>query len=540
MNKKIAFISTIFISSLLTGCNLLGSSGGGNIDDTKTQIGISNWGGGYGTEWLKSVTEQYAELVKDKSFEDGKKGVQFVLNQEKEHHDTADKINGLTSIDIVFDEGVQYNMWQGQNVFKDITEVLTEANPYDNNKKIIDKMSSEQKAALNKNDKYYAIPGYAGSWGIVYNKELMDANGGLYFKEGGGFTTSSGNRTVGPDGVANTYDDGLPSTFEELLTLCQAAKGKNLVPMICSGSSADTYLPATLNNLAASYDGKDVVLGRLTCTANNVTVVDLEDKTKTEVINVTQENGYELHRTEGLYKAFNFFEQLLAKGYMIDSNNNKSTIFDDGVTNLAAQKYFLNECPNGKKALMLIEGDWWFNEAEEYVEEKYGSDLSSANYGFLAFPSKDGESYRYNSLADYCYVRKGSDNAKWEAVKDFLFYCFSDQALNNFTKITNTKWNLNYTMDAEVKASLNPFGQSLVDFYESEHNHFVEPISQDPFFIANEGIIQPYHSTYIQISYSKNIINFLNGQATAGYEQTAHGYIKLLHKTWQDKNIWTK
>lgn len=540
MKKRLALITGVLAASLLSGCNAFGPSGP-DVDNTKTQISISNWGGGYGTKWLKSITDKYAEIVKDKSFEDGKKGVQFTLTQEKEHHDTADKIKGLTTIDIIFDEGVHYNMWQGQDVFRDITDVVTETNPYDN-KKIVDKMTTAQVSGLSKDGKYYAVPGYAGTYGFAYNKDLMDANGGLYFKQGGGFTTSSGSRTVGPDGVANTFDDGLPSTIEELLALFQAAKGKNLVPVTCAGGPASYYLPAAINNLAASYDGKDVVEGRLTSVANNVTVIDLNDKTKTETINVNVSNGYELFRTEGMYKAFTFFEQLLSKGYMIDSNNGKSTLFDDGVTNLAAQKNFINECPNGKKALMLIEGDWWFNEAEEFVQAKYGTDLSKANYGFLPLPTKAGntESYRYDSLADYCYVRKAIDNNKWAALKDFLFYVFSDEALNNFTKVTNTRWNLKYTLTTEVKDSLNPFGRSLNDLYESEHTHIVNPLSQDQFFIKNEGVIVPHHADYIQISYQKNIISFLNGSATPGYEQTGFGYTKLLHQTWKDKNIWSK
>ena len=63
--------------------------GGGNtsdlesIDTTKSQLRIGNFDGGVGTQWLNEAIDRFEELYKDKSFEDGKKGVQILVDRHK-------------------------------------------------------------------------------------------------------------------------------------------------------------------------------------------------------------------------------------------------------------------------------------------------------------------------------------------------------------------------------------------------------------------------------------------------------------------------
>ena len=547
MKRKVVITSGLFLSTLLlTGCNLFGSGGSGDVDSTKTQIGISNYGGGYGTEWLEALTAKYAEKVKDVEFEPGKKGVQFTLNQEKEHRDTVAKIKGLTSIDIVFDEGIQYNMWATSDCFKDITEIVNAENPYDGGKTIASKMSGEQQESLLKNGKYYAMPSYTGSYGITYNQELLDSNS-LYFKDGGGWTNASGKLTKGPDGIAGTYDDGLPVTQEDFMKLCRQAKTKGLVPLVAAGKTAPYYIPAFLLNYAACYEGSDIAKGRFSSSSQGVPVVDLEDPSKVENIDITPSNGYDFFRTEGFYKAFTLLDNLFSikngdsvnkDAYMIDYADGISSAFNTSITHKAMQKYFVEGCRNGKNALMMIEGDWWFNEGIEYIESAYKGDYSKAKFGWMPLPRKSegNDSVYYNSLSSYCYVREGIDASKQNAVKDFLLYAYSDEALNDFTKITNTRWGLDYSLTSEVRSSLHPFGQSLNAFYESEKTHIIPSVSQDPFFIKNEGSLVVYHSDYIKLNNASNIVNYLYDERN--FTTTGYGYMKELYNVWKKKSIW--
>ena len=57
----------------LVGCGPRGEQ----IDATKTQLHVSNYDGGFGTEWLYAAKDRFTELVKDVSFESGKTGVQI-------------------------------------------------------------------------------------------------------------------------------------------------------------------------------------------------------------------------------------------------------------------------------------------------------------------------------------------------------------------------------------------------------------------------------------------------------------------------------
>ena len=127
----------------------------------------------------------------------------------------------------------------------DVTDVLTETSKYDG-KKIVDKMSAQQQAAVSKGGNMYAVPHYTSSYGIVYNMSLFNVNN-WYFKDG--YTlpanynpddaiadynkyqatninsmfiaSSSDKKTAGPDGVYKTEDDGLPCTYDEFFWLCK-------------------------------------------------------------------------------------------------------------------------------------------------------------------------------------------------------------------------------------------------------------------------------------------------------------------------------
>ena len=53
------------------------------VDNTRTQIYVFNFNGGYGADWLNSVKQRYEELHKDDVYEEGKKGVQIMVSNQK-------------------------------------------------------------------------------------------------------------------------------------------------------------------------------------------------------------------------------------------------------------------------------------------------------------------------------------------------------------------------------------------------------------------------------------------------------------------------
>lgn len=71
------------VGSLLAAVLLLLTAGGGltacgdsqGIDETKTQLYIGNFDGGFGDEWLSVLGDRFEELHANDSYEDGKLGV---------------------------------------------------------------------------------------------------------------------------------------------------------------------------------------------------------------------------------------------------------------------------------------------------------------------------------------------------------------------------------------------------------------------------------------------------------------------------------
>ena len=98
----------------------------------------------------------------------------------------------------------------------DITEAVTEPlTEYGEQGSIEDKMTTQQQNWFKVNGSYYAIPHYEGYYGMFYDVDTFDERN-LFMTDSGTFTNYSG-RGKGVDGVAGTYDDGLPATYEEFL-----------------------------------------------------------------------------------------------------------------------------------------------------------------------------------------------------------------------------------------------------------------------------------------------------------------------------------
>jgi spermidine/putrescine-binding protein len=53
------------------------------VDETKSQLYVFNYNGGVGSAWITKAQEDFAKAFENYSFEDGKKGVQFMPENAK-------------------------------------------------------------------------------------------------------------------------------------------------------------------------------------------------------------------------------------------------------------------------------------------------------------------------------------------------------------------------------------------------------------------------------------------------------------------------
>lgn len=263
-------------ASGLVGCKKPDISQNNNheeqIDSTKTQLYVYNYDGGYRTDWLYAAKERYEALhAEDTNWETGKKGVQIYVNPPKMGID-ANKVKSNRD-EIYFAEDVPY--FGMQDVMGDITPALTTENPYDNNKKVVDKFTEAQKNYYGVKDssgnmQYYGVPNYAGYFGIAYNIDLFEEK--QYYIKDGVTEFSVDNlydcfvhsdtekKSAGPDGEYGTSDDGLPVTYTEFYALCDYISQMGQTPFEWSGQFYEKHLTGLLFSLVAQNEGSQQMM----------------------------------------------------------------------------------------------------------------------------------------------------------------------------------------------------------------------------------------------------------------------------------------
>ena len=220
------------IALSMAGC----SNGGIKIDDTKTQLYVFSYNGGVGNEWFDHTIESFEAKYADVSFEDGKLGVQVIPDKQKDAGTSMVDSFKNKNIDVVFNETVRYNEWVTKGNLKDISDIVLGENELDGNKRIVDKIPEDKKAALTAKDgKYYALPHYEAFRGVVYDVDLFKQKK-LYFAADRSvddfILTDNATKSAGPDGKTGTYDDGLPATYTEFWQLCDKMVASNVIPFI--------------------------------------------------------------------------------------------------------------------------------------------------------------------------------------------------------------------------------------------------------------------------------------------------------------------
>lgn len=496
--KRKLFKLLVIPAFLLCGCGK-----GEKIPDDKTVIRLYGYAGGYGRKWIDNLISRYTEAVKDVSFEPGKTGVYFLPTCNKNSPVSKDDIIP-TDYDIMFTESSSINEWFEDGCFECIDDVVTGENSFEPGKKIVDKMSDVQKEALKMKDgKYYALPTYSGVYGFIYNKDLFKSNN-YYFKDGGGFVMSdSDKKSAGPDGEFNTFDDGLPVTTDDYIDLCYLISNSD-APFLFSGQYRSQYACAWMFNAAASIDGEEITRARYDFNdIKNVPVAKISGNAvvdgEFETIDVTAKTGYELYRSKGFTEAFRLLDEIITTNMTKDGGQFTSNLecYDNTCTHQDAQTYFISPQSGSKRAAMLMEGTWWYNEAKDFGSFDYIAGSKDINFGFMPFPHLEGqtENVAIDSMRTAAYIRKDVERSdgKLKACKDFLRFAYTDESMVDFSVTTNTFFGLDYSMGSR-RNELSNYGKSLFDYKESKHTHILPAYANNDIFRKNEKKLLPHHS----------------------------------------------
>ena len=528
---------------LLAGMMCIGSAacGGGTTGGTQNSgsdvnepiAGVTNpykmsvysFTGGYGEEWLNALAARYRKARAGKEFTINGvtyDGVDFSFAKEKETMSSMK--NSGNHYDVWFQEQVYYNELVEDDIFHDMTDVLTSDNPYESGKTLESKMSEYQKEYYKRDtdgdgvkDTYYGIPHYAGYVGIAYNKAMFEKYNWYFKKDYTAnefaalecFAEAAGDvKSAGPDGVENTDDDGLPTTYDEFFALCEVIKEK-CKPISWTGKHKQSYINWFLTALTANYEGLDQMLLNYSFngTAKNLIEVDVNGQiTELEDVMIHSENGYELAKQAGKYYALKFVKTILENDYQTPGSI--GTTYEQ----TTAQEDFVSS--DGTKAThnaMLVDGVWWEMEAKQTFDTL--KDMTGVDYRDefawlpLPMPTQAGADDRaqklstgkngyvltdtHNSLA---FIDATVSDDVYALAKDFIQFAYTDESLAEFSIITDTTKALSYTMTAEQKAQMSAFGRSLMDMQEK--SDIVYTFSQSAFYQANEASFSEYNNTF--------------------------------------------
>ncbi|MBQ3572182.1 MAG: hypothetical protein IJA15_05090 [Clostridia bacterium] len=522
--KILSLLVAAVMSSSLVACGGGGTTtpgggdnsaiGGGNeqVDKTKYQLYVSNYDGGYGSDWLYAVKDRYEKLHENDQYEGGKVGIQVIVNPIKE------KAGGLENSilggveDVYFSEYAYYYDLQAKGVLGDITEAVTADLSAYNQRDAVgttikDKLTAQQEAYYNIDGKYYGIPHYAGYNGLTYNRRLFNNNNWYFAKnpvgsdlQGRFITKTNTTKSNGPDGLAGTYDDGLPATYEEFFALCEWIYLGDDIPVMVHGNGYKEYLHGLLSALNVDHNGLEQGLLNYTFdgVAENLVTMDANGNIipDGEMTPITVNNGYELTRQAGKAYALKFLQTLLHTndfGYMNEDFDSPSH------SHTNAQRDFIRSEYEDSLVAMLVDGIWWQAEAKQAFSDaskEFGNDFSAMGSDFAWMPlpkatsDKVGEGVTlYDQINSICFMKGGITGEKRAVAIDFIKFCHTHESLVEFTLITNTPKSLNYTLTADEKAQLTPFGRSILEMKEQPTTKILCPYATSDFYKANQRMI---------------------------------------------------
>lgn len=534
MNKKLISLLCVFSITFtvfpLSGCN----SGREEINTNQTQLYVGTLNQGIGMEWLEKAADRFEAYYANTSFEEGKVGVQVIPEPVD---GAASLINTFRHerVEVVFNEGVDYDAWVKQGLLLDITDAVSgekaDLSAYGDPEgtTIESKMDEAAISYYKQDEKYYAIPFYQATNGIMYNIDLWEKNG-YYFKEGGGWTNDIKQATAGQDGKKGTYDDGLPRTFDDFYSLCEHIQddGTGTIPLGWTGAYDLSYINAFLFCMAADIDGAEQFRLNFTYEGNAEGLITGFNGDVPIISNtsepITPQTGYKLYKQQGKFYALNFIENIIDRGYYSPKLLNNQT-----VEHTIMQSYFVTTKEYGGTALnqdvaMMIEGTWWFNEARNYlnVNESKGGGKYNQKFGLMPLPKpteahvKNGYTM-FDNKSSACFINANIAESKIELAKEFIKFVHSNDSLVEFTETVSMTKPYDYQIDTN-DSKLTPYAKQLVEV--TQNSELVYPFSDSNMYTRRRGTLLSSTVWAVMIgehSYNHPTTDFKEGVSSVDY-----------------------
>lgn len=488
---------------------------------TVSYLYVDTYSGGLGEEFLKELEKEFETRYAQEHFTEGKTGVDVVTGYTPDTLGATlnSKIKTSTH-DIFISEGMYYADFMADGSLYDLTEIVKA-----DNGAIENKLYDDQKTALTAfNDKYYALPTFAGFTGLTFDANLFEENK-LFFAETGGnkpstmssytgktytgrgfIEANADQKSVGPDGKRDTVDDGLPSSYEEFFYLLDyMVDEKSITPLVFTGASIH-YTNYLFQALLSANSTKTEFSSHFTFDSGEETMKIVESFTNgvpnVKEVAIDTTNGYEVKQQYNIYQALKFLEKL----YTTKNSNGGMKYFHGDVaalSNTTAQMMYEESYLDAsiQDIAMIIEGNYWYNEAMPELQEsaqRLPDTATNRKFSFMSLPAKEEGTVNENegttpALADtldyYLVVnnRIKGDAEKEALTKAFLQLFYSDWGLQKITETNGVPMALKYEMEATALAKMDNYPQSVWSVYKQakDANCYVTPMSNNPVYLNN-------------------------------------------------------
>ncbi len=527
MKKLLIMLLAVVMIFTVVGCSRPEAGNKEEIDPNRTQIYVGFVNAALGEEYMKQLDADFEALYPQ---------YQVILNPvgQDEYKDGAlEATMRVSENNIFFLDSNSYDNYAGTGVAEELTELVNEK-IYDDNgnlvadkstatKSIIDTMYPEWRGFhLTDDGKYYAIPNYMSTPGIIYDADLFD-----------------------------DMEWEVPETYPELIALMDEMTNNQITPFAFSAKFDYIALPS-FYSAYASYEGKNDFL--LNSTLNG---------TDSTLGAINKDNAYLLQTQEGKKAAIRFVADLAKKDDYVTDKTRRIAL-----NNTEAQEEFVYSINNGgKRVAMFLENSYWEREASgvfntmSKLQEEWG--YGKRNFKYMPFPKFVGvegiedqtntkttilgatyqsmvilNAYENTNAAGY----KGSK----DGAKDFLRYVQSRRGLALFTAYSGVLRAYDFTMTDEELALATPYGRSLYELTQDKENvEFVpySPLLND--YFPDEGLDFAYSWQFqtdatavgdtagdVQSVGGRSIYQSFRSQAGLDVEEYFAGCYKYFSEKW--------
>ena len=422
----------------------------------KTKITANIYFGEYGYDWLKRLAAEWSNANESYWVD-----VDYSLDLSGA---IVKKILAGDKYDIYFTEDPNFQSLFDKNMLEDLSDVL-EMKP-EGTRTVGEKINNlnEWKKVASKGESTYLLPNTLSPVGLIYDHGRFQANGWLC-------TDANGNLTVGKDGVAGTYDDGQPQTWEEFNTMLgKITRSTVSNDVFCyMGSKNPVYVNNIMFAYLAQYLG-DEQYSWFTDKDSHGNTVQLIDGTKT-VIGIDE--GYKFFSIDGMDKMCKFMQNYVVNPLYVTDRTLTDSSFSVNESHVA----FISD--GDYAPAFLVEGNWWeFGSYRDFEANKDygGAGFGENDYRYMLLPVIEGQktpedqSVLFSQTGGCIAVTKSNDSDKTAAIKDFICYVLRDESMERVTKETGAIWNYNYTISEAGKAELTPFIRNTYEMMnDTEH-----------------------------------------------------------------------